>query len=194
MYKTARKIVRWYDGKASNVLKDVTEPDVAYRRLDIGRSKEPIEELKKDRSSPRFGGFGRKTGTLLVMWLNEAGFINGMDETNMYSPIDNHCFNLAIGRKIIQLDDDTRVQKVTRYLQELARDTFKRKGISAKDFHLYQWTLGHNVCTYNDGCSRKSDYGKRLCPFPDVCEYFLDVEKYRKGFIIPKLNDIIQQQ
>ena len=97
-----------------------------------------------------------------------------------------------IGRKIIQLEDDVRVPKVTRYAQELIRDVFRREGISAKDFHYYQWELGHNVCTYNDGCSRKKN-GDRLCPFPDVCKYFLDVEKYRKGFIIPKLNDFIQQ-
>jgi len=191
-YKTARKIVKWYDGKASNVLKDVTDPDVAYRRLDIGRSKEPILELKNDTSSPRFGGLGKKTGRLLPMWLIDAGIVTGMDETNMYIPIDNHCFNILLGREIIKLDDYVRVQKVTRYAQEAIRDVTRRRGISARDFHYYQWELGHNACTYNDGCSRKNGDGKKLCPFPDVCKYFLDVGKYRKGFIVPVENNIIQ--
>jgi len=190
IYKTSRKIVKWYDGKASNVLKDVTDPQVAYRRLDIGRSKEPVLELKNDTSSPRFGGMGWKTGTLLVMWLAEAGFVKDTDETSMYVPIDNHCFNILLGREIIKVEDGARVQKVTRYAQEAIRDVTIRRGISAIDWHYYQWPLGHNVCTYNDGCSRKNDDEKKLCPFPDVCKYFLDVGEYRKGFIKPVENNL----
>lgn len=193
-YKSSRKLYKVYDSDPRNIFKHVTDPHVAYRRLDMGKQLEPVERVRRNETFPRFSGFGPKTGTLLVIQYIKNGLIKGMDEREIYQPFDNHALNFAIGREIINLDYEIRREKVTDYAQNLFRKTFKENDINNIDFHYAQWKLGSEVCTLSDCHSRRIPGGKeRLCPFSKPCKNSLDSLRYRKGYIAPSLNDFIQR-
>ena len=194
-YKTARKLHRVYDDDSRNVFKYVTDFDVALRRLDVGKSKQPIEREVRNTSFPRFGGFGNKTGPLLIIWFIKYGFIKDMDRFEIKQPIDAHGFNLYIGRGITDIDERIRKEKFTRNVQELLRDAFKRNNIPPIDFHYAQWRLGSEVCNSNNCYNLRTEDGKeRLCPFPTPCKYYLDSFAYRRqGFIEKQLGNFSNQ-
>ena len=186
IFSTCRKIYKVYDNDIRKLFDGVTDPDVAYRRLDMDRSQPPMYRRRNDTSKMIFGGIGRKTASLFVIKAVNAGIANGMDRTDMLQPFDRHLYNLCVSRGIIKLEEwGMRKERLTKMAQKLFRNTFHENSLDVPRFHENQWILGSNVCAY-PGCYDRNTDGQKSCIFEDACDIIMDDAMYSaKGIVKP---------
>jgi hypothetical protein len=194
LYRSARKLVKVYNGDPRNVFKDVTDYGVALRRLDAGKAAQDLEKEVKELTLPRFKGFGEaKVAPLLIMWFVKNGFIQGMDSHEIRQPFDTHALNFTIGRRVAKSNPEMRVGTFAKYAQELFARTFKKHEIDSIEFHAAQWRLGSNVCAFSNCYNLQAETGERLCPYSTPCREFLDVQKYREGHLVSSVSNSFYQ-
>jgi hypothetical protein len=193
MHCTSRKLVRVYNGRPLNVFKDVTEYHVALERLKRKKTQD-LEKERKELTFPNFKGFGEaKVAPLLIIWFVKNGFIQGMDKYEIRQPFDTHLLNFTVGRGVTKPDTDMRVGTFAKYAQELFAITFRKHEIDPIDFHVAEWRLGSDVCTFSDCYNLRAENGERLCPYSTPCREFLDVQKYRQGHHVSSVNNFTYQ-
>lgn len=196
LHSSGRKLHVVYEDDPRKILNGVTDIEVAFRKLDVGKGSVPAKKAINEMGPFRFKGFGKnKTAPLLLMRFTKNGFANKLSVYDIPSPFDTHQINLGIGRKIIEAPQELSLHYsvFARHAQTLYSVTFQKFNINPIDAHRAQWELGSNVCA-KVGCYDIQVNGERACPFSEACTTFLDTTKYgNEGKIVGTKEEIFFQ-
>ncbi len=176
----ARKLIKVYDGKVTNLIKEsggylyTSDASGFIDRLKIFKAySDPVE----------------KKSFLLAKFLERRGLLEIRDRENINVPVDNHLMRIAVRLGIVKpigsmekyftswsIEADKELDIVFRLIARRAyRFLANIADISPFILDDFLWKLGREKCMFNSPkCSEDASIGStKTCPFIDICEQYL---------------------